>query len=204
MYNTDKIMEKRMKNTNELPEGYKEFYKIDLQNDKKTNVFIQVAGVLIMLLMGTIGSIFIPLTKFLDYHDGLKYGFIKLAIIAVGALLCILISLLLQSIFIGWFIKTKIQYGYTGTYAYAKGDAYFNKKSYTIISLAPMIIIGIVLLIFNFIVGTAYFWWVYFFHIVNIAAPFDRMYVVYKLSKFPKDILIKDDGASMTVYSRSK
>ena len=68
----------------------------------------------------------------------------------------------------------------------------------------PVIAIGIVLLVTNCIVGTSWFWCVYIIQVVNIASAFGSMYVVYKFSKLPKDILIKDDGASMTVYSRAR
>lgn len=62
---------------------------------------------------------------------------------------------------------------------------------------------GFVLLILNFLVPPSYFWVVYFIQIANISGAAGDLYVTWKFSRLPRDILVQDYGAGMKVYSRS-
>ena len=94
--------------------------------------------------------------------------------------------------------------GFTGLYAYAGSEAYFNKRSYLVIALAPIVVWGVVLLILNFLVPTSWFWCVYFIQVCNVSGAAGDLYVSCKFSRLPADILIRDTGVSMTVYSRAE
>ena len=96
----------------------------------------------------------------------------------------------------------KVKYGFTGLYAFAGSDDYYDKKSYIIIALAPVVFWGIVLAVINAFVPESWFWVVYFIQISNISGAAGDMYVTLKFSKMPKDILITDNGVGMKVYSK--
>lgn len=101
------------------------------------------------------------------------------------------------------FCKTKVNYGFTGLYAYAGSEAFYDKISYIIIALAPVIVWGIVLLIINCFVSDVWFWSVYFIQICNISGAAGDFYVTYRFLQLPSDIFIQDTGVSMTIYSDS-
>ena len=61
---------------------------------------------------------------------------------------------------------------------------------------------GIILAIVNFIVPIEWFWIVYTVQVMNIGGAAGDMYVTIRFSRLPKDILVKDVGSSMTVYSK--
>lgn len=63
-----------------------------------------------------------------------------------------------------------MRYGFTGLYAYAGSEAYFTKKRYFIIALAPVAVWGVVLLALCMLVPAPWFWTVYLIQIGNIAA----------------------------------
>lgn len=76
-----------------------------------------------------------------------------------------------------------------------------DKQGYLFIALAPVVLWGMVLLVITFIVPTSWFWVVYFVQVMNISGAVGDFYVTVKFLKFPKDILVKDSGIGMTVYS---
>ena len=95
----------------------------------------------------------------------------------------------------------KVKYGFKGVYAFAGSEDYYDKKSYLTIALAPVVLWGILLTILSLVVPTQWFWVVYFIQISNISGAAGDMYVTARFSKLPDDILVKDYGVGMTVYS---
>jgi hypothetical protein len=96
----------------------------------------------------------------------------------------------------------KIKYGFTGMYAFAGSDDYYGKKPYILIALAPVVLWGVVLAVINPFVPADWFWVVYLIQISNISGAAGDLYVTVKFSKLPKDILVKDYGVGMRVYSQ--
>lgn len=96
----------------------------------------------------------------------------------------------------------KIKYGFTGMYAFAGSDDYYRKKPYIFIALAPVVLWGVVLAVVNPFVSAEWFWVVYLIQISNISGAAGDLYVTLKFSKLPKDILVKDYGVGMRVYSQ--
>ena len=70
------------------------------------------------------------------------------------------------------------------------------------IALAPIVIWGIILLVLNLIFQETWFWVIYFIQICNLSGAAGDLYVSYRFSKLPEDILINDIGVSMTIYGR--
>lgn len=67
------------------------------------------------------------------------------------------------------FSGVRPHYGFTGLYAYAGSSAYFGKKPYIVIALAPIVVWGAVLAILNLLVPASWFWPVYFIQIINVS-----------------------------------
>ena len=140
----------------------------------------------------------------IDYYKTLKlyeyYGFRgkcktdrrRLVFMIVGLILYMVLHELVHGICMKYFGTPKVNYGFAGLYAYAGSNAYFTKKPYIIIALAPVVVWGIVLLVINLFVDASWFWCVYFIQICNISGAVGDIYVTYKFSKMPKDILVQD------------
>ena len=69
------------------------------------------------------------------------------------------------------------------------------------IALAPIVLWGIVLAALNMLVPVEWFWVVYIIQIGNISGGTGDLYVTWKFSKMPDDILVHDSGIEMEVYS---
>ena len=87
---------------------------------------------------------------------------------------------------------------------YWKGSNWFyDKKRYLVIALSPVIIWGVVLSALCVVIPRDFFWSVYFIQIMNISGAAGDLYVTYKMLRLPPDILVRDTGTSMEIFSRS-
>lgn len=185
-----------MNNTFTLPNGYKKAFKIDLKENKKLYIGLNVASVIVMLAM-LLPVLFI-------YSENIFTGNLLLPLfIILFSLAYIVLHELIHGIFIRIFSGKWGNFGFKGTYAYAGSECYFNKKSYLIIALAPIVIWGIVLAVLNIFMPMSYLWFVFYFvQTMNISGSVGDIYVTAKLLKESPDILIKDTGVDMTIFNR--
>lgn len=189
-----------MNNTFTLPNGYKEIFKIDLKENTKLYIGINVAATIVMLAM--------LLPVLFANHDIIFTGdFISRILLPLFILLFsfayIFLHELVHGIFIRIFSGKWGNFGFKGTYTYAGSECYFNKTSYIIIALAPIIIWGIMLAVLNIFLPMSYLWFVFYFvQTMNISGSVGDIYVTAKLLMESPDILIKDTGVAMTIFNR--
>lgn len=193
-----------MKAKQTLPEGYKEIFSVNLQRDKKIAVLVNVLCLVIMLAMAIPMHFYIPVASLLDMSQGMGIYWLRLAILIVAMILYLILHELVHGITMKFFGTKKVKYGFTGLYAFAGSEDYYDKKSYITIALAPIVVWGIVLAILNVLVPYQWFWVVYFVQIMNVSGAAGDMYVTIKFSRMPKDILVQDSGIGMTVYSQEQ
>ncbi len=190
-----------MKALNNLPTNYREIFSVNLQTDKKIAVILNVVSLLIGVVMAVPMHIYIPITTLFDFSQGFIVYFIRFAVLLVAMILYLILHEAVHGVAMKICGTKKVKYGFTGLYAYAGSDDFYDKKSYIFIALAPVVLWGIVLLVINLFVPKNWFWVVYFIQIFNISGAAGDFYVTAKFSKMPKDILISDSGVGMKVYS---
>ncbi len=191
-----------MKAIHNLPEGYKEILSINLQKDKKVALIVNGLALVIAIAFAVPMHFYIPISTLFSFEKGITAYFIRFISLLVLMVFYMILHELVYGITMKYFGAEKIKYGFTGLYAFAGSDDYYDKRSYIIIALAPVVIWGIVLAVINALVPEDWFWVVYFIQLLNISGAAGDIYVSIKFSKLPKDILIKDYGVGMTVYSR--
>lgn len=188
------------KTTHDLPEGYTQIFAVDLQRNKKLALCISVAALIVAVLM--IAGMWMYKSFFTVFEGGFLPTLIRMAAMLLGTAVYILLHELIHGIFMKLFGAKKVKYGISLMYAYAGCDDYFGKASYITIALAPVIILGVVLAVLNVIVPEAWLWVVYAVQITNISGAMGDIYVTAKFLRLPKDILVRDTGTAMTVYSK--
>lgn len=186
----------------ELPAGYSELFTIDLQKDKKLALLVNGLGLLLAVAMVLLGFAIAPPGRALC--DQLTENF-WLAFVACGALfLYILLHELVHGICMKLFGSGKVKYGFTGLYAYAGCGSYFARGPYIVIALAPILLLGAVLLVLNAVFPSgAAFWVIYIVQICNVSGAAGDIYVTLRFMRLPRDILIRDSGVSMCVYAKT-
>ena len=191
-----------MKVAEALPEGYRDYYSIDLQKDKKMSLLVNLLAVVIAVLLLVPMHFLVPISSLFVMNKGLGNYLIRF--IALIVLMTAYIPL--HEITHGLAMKIcgtkKVKYGFTGLYAFAGSNDYYNKKAYIFIALAPIVLWGLVIAIINPFVPLEWFWVVFSLQIINLSGAAGDLFVTIKFLGFPKDILIRDYGVGMTVFSK--
>lgn len=193
-----------MKTTYELPQGYSEILNVNLQKNKKLAFLVNALALLISVAMAVPMHFYIPITTLFDMSGGAAEYFTRFGVFLAALIAYLFVHELVHGAAMKLYGCRKVRYGFTGLYAYAGCDDYFGKKSYIVIALAPIVLLGAVLAAVNIFVPRAWFWVVYFLQICNISGGAGDLYVTCRFAKMPRDILIKDVGVEMTVYSRTE
>ena len=192
-----------MKNCISLPDAYRPILSVDLQKNKKLLLLVNGIALAIAVALAVPALLAVPISALFDMSQGPGPYALRFGVLLVGSVAYIVLHELVHGIFMRSLSGVKPRYGFTGVYAYAGSDAYFNKKSYILIALAPVVIWGIVLGVINCFVPTEWFWVVYLIQISNLSGAGGDLYVTFKFCRLPKDILVQDTGVSMTVFSAS-
>lgn len=191
-----------MKAVETLPEGYEEIYSIDLQNDKKLSLFINLMAFIISVLLALPMHFCVPISTLFDMESGFGNYLKRLLVLIVLMIVYMVLHELVHGIAMKMCGTQKVKYGFTGLYAFAGSSDYYGIRAYIFIALAPIVLWGIVLAIINFLVSSEWFWVIYIIQIINISGAVGDLFVTVRFSRFPKDILVRDYGVSMTVYSK--
>lgn len=191
-----------MKSIQTLPNGYKEIFSVNLQKDKKIAFLINAFAAVIMFAMAVPMHFYVPISTIFDMQNGLGAYVTRFIALIVLIIVYMILHELVHGITMKLCGTKKVKYGFTGLYAFAGSDDYYDKRSYIIIALAPVVVWGIIIAIVNAFVPRDWFWVIYFIQISNISGVAGDMYVTAKFSRLPKDILVKDIGVGMTVYSK--
>lgn len=194
----------KVRTTKTLPREYREAEQIDLQKNKKTLILVNVSAVLVAVVMTVIGLFIVPVTVFFDVESP-KPTVLRILAMLGGTFVYLVLHEAVHGIFMRAFCREeKPSFGFTGIYAYAASRAYFNRRDYLIIGLAPIVIWGAVLLALAFLVPREWFWVVYFIQIMNVAGAAGDVYVSIRMLKRPDTMLVQDDGVAMRIYLPKK
>ena len=189
-----------MKAIGVLPEDYGEIYSLNLQKDKRAAIIVNLLALAIAAVMAVSMNFFVPVTSVFDMSGGIVRYFLRLAALIVLMVLYMVLHELVHGIAMKLCGTKRVKYGFTGLYAFAGSEDYYDKKSYIFIALAPIVLWGTVLAVVNFFVPTEWFWIVYMIQLINISGAAGDLFAAVKFSRMPKNILIQDSGVSMRVF----
>ncbi len=190
-----------MKALTQLPNEYREIMAVDLQKNKKQMILVNVSALLIAAAMVVPMLFCVPIEPMFSFEKGVGMYFLRFGVLICGYIAYMILHELAHGVAMKICGTKKVRYGFTGLYAFAGSDDYYDKVGYIFIALAPVILWGFVLAVINIFVSAEWFWVVYLIQIGNISGAAGDFYVTAKFCRSPGDILVKDCGTSMTVYS---
>lgn len=185
-----------------LPSDYREIYSVNLQKDKKTAIIINGLALIIGATMIILMNFFIPVSYLFNMEKGLVNYLLKFLVLMVSIVAYMCLHELVHGITMKLLGTKKVKYGFTGLYAFADSDNYYDKKSYITIAVAPIVVFLFVFAAINLMVPQEWFWVVYLLQVTNISGAAGDLFVTVKFARMPKDILVKDSGVGMTVYTK--
>lgn len=191
-----------MKAYQSLPEGYREIYSLDLQKNKKLSLIVNGIAVLIAAVMVIAAHFFVPITALYDMEAGFGLYFARFIVLFASMVLYMVLHELTHGIVMKLCGTKKIKYGFTGMYAFAGSEDYYAKKPYICIALSPVVLFLVIFAVMNFFVPTEWFWVVYLLQVINCSGAAGDLFVTVKFMRLPADILVKDHGVGMTVFSK--
>lgn len=186
-----------------LPEQYRLAEKVSMLKNVKLLVGMNAVA-LVMLAAFVVGLLagYAP-----AFSKGITFTItiIPLLITVLGIVGVLVLHELVHGIFIRFFTKTKVTYGFHGSVASAGSpDFFFRKGEYLIVALAPFLIINLALAAaLPFMHGTAFViaYCVLAFHFTGCVGD---LYMVFKLCKYKPDTLIRDSGPEIELYVLDK
>ena len=190
-----------MKSVQNLPQGYKELYKLDLKQNKEM-IIVNVLSVTILIVMMLVMNFFVPINTLFLKGESTQNLILKLIVIAISMFVYIVLHEAVHGIAMKIFGASKVNFGFKGLYAFAGSKDYYCKGAYITIALAPVIVWTIVLAVINAFVPENYFWVVYIVQMINVSGASGDIYVSCKFAKLKKDVLIQDTGTEMIVYEK--
>jgi hypothetical protein len=165
--------------------------------NKREAVIVNTLALAITLLMLALGFVICP--PFTNFSFGLNSLLTMVLVVA-----CIVVYMVLHELVHGIFMKgfsgVKPRYGYSGLYAYAGSDALFDRRQYLVIAFAPVVILGLILLMLNIAFYETDFWLIYIIQVVNISGAAGDFYVGVQIGKTRGDLLVRDTGTDMTLF----
>ena len=185
-----------------LPDGYRELLSIHLQKDKKLALLINAMALAVGIVLGVGMHLIVPIDTLFDMTNGVGQYLLRFGVLLVGVVGYLILHELVHGITMKHYGAKRVKYGWTGLYAFAGSDEYFDKRSYLTIALAPVVVWGIVLLFLQCFVSGGWIWVVWFIQITNLSGAAGDAYVTMKFSRLPADILVCDTGVGMTVYTK--
>ena len=193
-----------MRSFSKLPDGFVEIYSIDLKKNKKAALLVNALAIIIGVALAIIGHFIVPITTLFSMDSGITMYMLRHLVLVISLILYIILHELVHGIAMKICGTKKVKYGFTGLYAFAGSNDYYDKISYIFIALAPIVVWGIILAVINIFVPAEWFWIVYFIQLSNLSGAAGDLYVTVKFSKMPRDILIFDYGVGMKVFSNQQ
>ena len=192
-----------MKSVSQLPQGYGEILQIDLQKNKKQAMIVNVLSIAIGAIMVVIAAFFVPLSSIFDGEP--MDALVKYVAMIMGLIAYLILHEAVHGIAMRHYCRdAKVRFGFTGMYAYAASEGYYCRRDYTVIGLAPVVVWGLVLAVLNAVVSQPWFYVVYLIQVGNLSGAAGDLYVTWKMSTLPDDILVRDSGVAMRVFSAKK
>jgi hypothetical protein len=189
----------------ELPAAYFEYFSLDLAQNRKAAVILNLVG--IPLLIGC-GWLFVRLAQRLNpafAEAQLTVSFLTLFLTLLAIFSIVLLHEAVHGLFLWLFTNERPIYGYSWYYAYAGApDWYLPKLPYIAVALAPLIMItlaGVGLL--PFVPGTAVIPLIVALT-TNAAGAIGDVAVVLWVLAQPADVLVRDSGPAFSAYRQDQ
>lgn len=194
-------------NRSKVPDNYCLLHTLDPDRGKGTAWRVTLAAILISLvLLGgalLLGPSAVPL--FTVYGSGLLGNpTVRLALTLAGLYVYCLLHELIHWLLMRGYSSTPARYGFSGLYPAVWSDACFDRRSFTVLTLAPVVVLGLVLLLLQLFLPGRSFWYVYLIQVMNLSGLAGDIYVLRAVKAMPEDVLLCCQGSEVRAYTPKK
>ena len=198
-----------------LPEGFSLFRAVDL-NTKKMKLWLNLAQLPVLAALMIPAGLAVPLRTQIPFIlDGiaayapgrwLGQSMAWLLLLMVGMIGVLLLHELIHGLCFRHVAGGRPKYGHKlPFYLYCACEGRFIcKKSYFIVSLAPLAVITALCAALCALVPPDWFWVPYFAFVMNACGCAGDVYISLLLLRMPKGILVVDSGVAMQIYAKQE
>lgn len=181
----------------QIPKALETERCIDPMGDKKSKKYLYLGTLGLAAVLALVGHLFVPISRLYDV-GGIGQFVLRAVLIAAAAVLYYCVYELVRSRVCEKLTGRKTKITLRKYWLNSSSESIFTLKGYLLYSLAPVAIIGIVLLILNIALPDQFFWQVYIIQIINIAGATGDFYAAYRLVREKKPLAVTDDGEKIT------
>lgn len=193
------------KSVNQLPEGYELDYSLDLNENKKLFIKINLLAVLLLVPLVILFFLIIAYTSKEVFNNSMESESGKYLYFLIGVVLYIIIHELIHALFFRFASKGKLKFTFNLKMASASiPDAFFYKKPYLMAGLAPAVIMSVIFIVLLILTDGTDFFLVYMLFLIHVCGCIGDFYVSWKLRKYPEDTLIQDYGMGMRFFIKNR
>jgi hypothetical protein len=199
--------ERLMKATQYLPDQYQEQTNLDLSQDRRLMLLLNILGLILLIPWGWL---FLQLFGMIRPDAGTLsieiggLGTLLLTMLLFLATIVLVVTLheLVHGLFFWWFTGKRPHYGTGAGYAYAAAPPgwYLPRQQYFIVALAPLFVISIVGLALLPLLPSAAFIYLFAALLFNAVGSVGDLVVVGWLLQRPPHTLVQDSGPAITIY----
>ncbi len=195
-----------------LPEGYQLEQRLDLIKDRKLLLYLSLASLVLFAGcgLGLVWMMFILRPEFAA--RGMSFSltadssgsFFLRFIILLGVIFAmVVLHEAIHGLFFRLLTGGKVKFAFKGAYAYAAApDWYLHKGPYLAVSLAPLVLITVLGLILLVAVPESWLFPLMLLVAMNASGAVGDLYVFLLLVRKPEDVLVRDFGEQMEIYTR--
>lgn len=179
-------------NTLDLPKDYSAGKTVDM-NGKETSIYINIITVILMLISFFFLYLYMLNREIITIHEFIT----KVSFVFLLTPIYIIIHEAIHGIAIKYLSGFKVNYGVKGLCAYAgNSSAYFDKRTFIIVAMAPIIILGSVFILLSIVDHKNRFIYLVL-SIINILCSIGDLFISYLALKMPSKVLINDSGTKI-------
>lgn len=200
-----------MRPTPSLPPDYRSIGTLDITQDRRALLFMNVAGIILLVVSGWFYLWAILRLRAGDSAAGtigVQAGGLLQTLGLIAAVLVltafhVILHEAIHGIFFWWFTRSRPRFAFRWTHAYAAApDWFLPRNAYLLTTLAPLVIITLGGLAILPIVPAGWLTSLWFVLTMNTGGAVGDLYVAGWLLRQPLTCLAHDRGDSVTLYNR--
>ena len=186
-------------NCRTLPDGYVKIDAIDLVKNRRQMLAVNIGALAIVAIMVALGIALIPfepVKQLISAHVWvlLVTGIAYFAYIVAHEMVHGAVMYALSGVKPKFGVKLPM-------YAYAGSSACFDRRSYVLVALAPLVLCGALFVLLQAALPAGWAWLIYFLQIGNVSGAAGDIYCAFYILKKNRDILIIDSGTDMQIFA---
>lgn len=193
-----------MKTCFSLPDGYEQTDYVNLYTDRPRYRKLNFASFLIgaaAIAVGWLWQGFDALLALL--FVGFDAYFLWLLILAACVLACLTLHELLHGLFFRLISGLRPRYARKGVLLFTGSEAYFSRRDYVVIILAPAAIFALAFALLSVFLQNEWFWLAIALQAVNLGGSVGDYYKAFRALRQPKNALFWETGVSLTIYTEN-